>query len=149
MKQLIIHTKHGNFSEFMPLRLHLLAFQASYSKLWSGGHQVCRTCSAAPACIHQKIHSMQVVKKSLKKTYSGKIVRHILRNVATEFESLKPGEEHPREAPYREELREIAKDLEFESSTPGEEHPGETPYGRVNELCKDLEICGYYECEAK
>ena len=52
--------------------------------------------------------SMQVMKNP-PETYSGKIVRHVLRSVATKFESLKLGEEDPREDPYREELKQLAE----------------------------------------
>lgn len=54
---------------------------------------------------------MQVMNKPAPKTHSGKIVRHILRNVATKFESLQPGGEDPKGAPYREELKEMAEEL--------------------------------------
>jgi len=39
----ITHMKKWNLGS---LRLHLLAFQAPYSERLSGGHRVCRTCSA-------------------------------------------------------------------------------------------------------
>jgi len=38
--------KLGQPSNLGPLRSHLLAFQAPYSKHWSGSRQVCQTCSA-------------------------------------------------------------------------------------------------------
>ena len=37
-----------HFRNFGPLRSHLLAFQAPYSKHWSGGRRNCCICSTAP-----------------------------------------------------------------------------------------------------
>ena len=44
------------------------------------------------------------------KTFSGKIVRHILRRTATKSEKLMPGEEIPEEAPYEDDLNQISED---------------------------------------
>ena len=52
---------------------------------------------------------LQFVKKQ-PRTFSGKIVKHILRHAATKFEKLKPGEETAREALYKDELKEIFED---------------------------------------
>ena len=48
--------------------------------------------------------------KEQPRTFSGKIVRHILRYAATKFEKVKPGEETPREALYKDELKEVFED---------------------------------------
>ena len=52
---------------------------------------------------------LQFVKKQ-PRTFSGKIVKHILRHAATKFEKVKTGEETAREALYKDELKEIFED---------------------------------------
>ena len=59
--------------------------------------------------------------KNQPKTYSGKIMKHILRHAATEFAKLKPGEETAQEALYKEELQEIFEDFHYNQV--GEENP--------------------------
>ena len=65
----------------------------------------------SPFCFGSDIFltSIQVVKEQ-PRTYSGKIVGHILRHTATKFAKLKPGEETAREALYKDELKEIFED---------------------------------------
>ena len=49
--------------------------------------------------------------KNQPKTFSGKIIKHILRHAATKFAKLKPGEETAHEALYKDELQEIFEDF--------------------------------------
>ena len=55
---------------------------------------------------------LQLVKNQ-PKTYSGKIMKHILRHAATKFAKLKPGEETAQEALYKDELQEIFEDFHY------------------------------------
>ena len=51
--------------------------------------------------------------KSQPKTFSGKIIKHVLRHAATMFVKLKPGEETTHEALYKDELQEIFEDFQY------------------------------------
>ena len=44
------------------------------------------------------------------KTFSGKIIRYILRRTAMNSEKPMPGEENPEEAPYEDDLNQLSED---------------------------------------
>ena len=52
------------------------------------------------------LNDLQFVKNQ-PKTFSRKILKHILRHAATKFAKLKPGEETTHKALYKDELQEI------------------------------------------